>query len=147
MKLGVINSVFFGSEIDPYGDGLEEVKKMGFDTVDIYPADGEISSAQLKSVRKLTDDLGLPVRSIPAIIFGYFSPNKPVRDFAKEYGKRFVDIAVHLGAHNVLLVNGEYFWQLETGFDKDWIQNMSVEGTRVMGEYAAGKWASRSPSS
>jgi len=41
-----------------------------------------------------------------------------------------------MGAHNMLIVNGEYFWQLETGFDKDWIFNNAVEGTRFLGEYA-----------
>lgn len=136
MKLGIINSVFFGSDIDPYGDGLEEVKKMGFDTIDIYPADGEMSPEQLKNVRKLSKDLDLPIRAGVALIFGFFSPNKPVREFAKELGKKLIDYSAHMGAHNMLIVNGEYFWQLETGFDKDWIFGMAVEGTRALGEYA-----------
>jgi sugar phosphate isomerase/epimerase len=41
-----------------------------------------------------------------------------------------------MGANNMLIVNGEYFWQLETGFNKDWIFNMAVEGTRAVGEHA-----------
>ena len=64
MKLGVINSVFFGTEIDPYGEGLKLVKEMGFDTIDIYPADGEMSDEQFESVMKYSKEYDLPVREL-----------------------------------------------------------------------------------
>ncbi|WP_420641223.1 sugar phosphate isomerase/epimerase family protein [Candidatus Leptofilum sp.] len=137
MKLGVINSVFFGTEIDPYGEGIKLVKEMGFDTIDVYPADGEISVEQMANVKKYSKEYDIPVRAGVALIFGYFSPNRPVREFAKKLGRQLVDISAEMGAHNMLIVNGEYFWQLETGFDKDWIFNMAVEGTRDLGEHAA----------
>lgn len=136
MKLGVINSVFFGSEIDAFGDGIEEVKKLGFDTIDIYPQDGEMSAAQLANVKRITKQVGLPVAGSVAIIFGFFDPNRPAREFSKDLGKRLIDLSAHMGANNMLIVNGEYFWQLETGFDKNWIFNAAVEGTRAVGEYA-----------
>lgn len=136
MKLGIINSAFFGTPIDAYAEGVELVKKLGFDTIDIYPADGEMSDAQLTSVKKLTKELNLPIRGVPAIIFGFFDPNKAAREFSKDLGKRLVDLSANLGAHNMLIVNGEYFWQLETGFNKDWIFNCAVEGTRAVGEHA-----------
>jgi len=136
MKLGIINSVFFGSEIDAFGDGIEEVKKLGFDTIDIYPQDGEMSAAQLANVKRITKQVGLPVAGSVAIIFGFFDPNRPAREFSKDLGKRLVDLSAHMGATNMLIVNGEYFWQLETGFDKNWIFNAAVEGTRAVGEYA-----------
>lgn len=136
MKLGIINSVFFGTEVDAYGDGIEEIAKLGFDTIDIYPADGEMSSQQLANVRRLTKQHNLPVAGGVAIIFGFFDPNKPARQFAVDLGKRLVDLTALMGANNMLIVNGEYFWQLETGFDKDWIFNAAVEGTRAVGEHA-----------
>jgi sugar phosphate isomerase/epimerase len=136
MKLGIINSVFFGSEIDGFGDGIEEIKRLGFDTIDIYPQDGEMSSKQLAAVKRITRDCGLPIGGTVAIIFGFFDPNKPAREFSKDLGKRLVDLTALLGADNMLIVNGEYFWQLETGFTKDWIFNMAVEGTRAVGEHA-----------
>ena len=136
MKLGVINSIFFGSEIDAFGDGIEEVKKLGFDTIDIYPQDGEMSAEQLANVKRLTRQHNLPVAAGVSIIFGFFDPNRASREFAKELGKRLVDLTAHMGGNNMLIVNGEYFWQLETGFTKDWIFNMAVEGTRAVGEYA-----------
>jgi len=70
MNLGIINSVFFGTEIDPYGDGLDEVKKLGFDHIDIYPADGEMTIEQLKTVRRKSKELDLPVRAGVALIAG-----------------------------------------------------------------------------
>jgi sugar phosphate isomerase/epimerase len=136
MKLGIINSVFFGSEIDAFGDGIEEVKKLGFDTIDIYPQDGEMSDKQLKSVKQKLADTGLPIGGTVAIIFGFFDPNRPARQFSIDLGKRLIDLTHLLGADNMLIVNGEYFWQLETGFNKDWIFNCAVEGTRAVGEHA-----------
>ena len=63
MKLGVINSVFFGTDIDPYGEGIKLVKEMGFDTIDIYPADGEISAEQMANVKKFSKEYGIPGRA------------------------------------------------------------------------------------
>lgn len=137
MQLGLINSLFLGTDIDPYTDGIEVTKDIGFDTIDIYPDDGEMSQEQVESVKRLTSELDLPVRSVPLILFGLFDPNKSAREHAREIGRRVVDLTAELGADNVLLVNGEYFWQLETGFTKDWIWNNVVEGTRDIGEYAA----------
>ena len=136
MKLGVINSAYFGSPIDAYGEAIKITKEIGFDTIDVYPADGEMTSAQIKSVKALCAAADLPIRSTVLILFGLFDPNKPARDFAVDLGKRLVDLTAILGADNMLLVNGEYFWQLETGFNKEWIWGNVVEGTRKIGEHA-----------
>jgi sugar phosphate isomerase/epimerase len=136
MKLGLINSVYLGSEIDPYTDGIRITKDIGFDTIDIYPADGEMTAAQIKSTKAIVEEVGIPIRSVPLILFGLFDPNRSARDHAVDIGRRIVDLTAILGADNVLLVNGEYFWQLETGFNKDWIWGNVVEGTRKIGEHA-----------
>jgi len=137
VKLGLINSVWLGAPIDPYSDGIRLTKEIGFDTIDIYPADGEMSEELVTKVKAVTQQAGLPVRSVPLILFGLFDPNRSAREHAVDIGRRIVDLAVVLGAHNVLLVNGEYFWQLETGFNKEWIWNAVVEGVRKIGTYAA----------
>lgn len=136
MKLGIISSVALGTEVDPYSEVIHMIKDIGYDTVDVYPADGEMSAEKVTAVKHALADTGLPTVSIPLILFGLFDPNKSAREHAVEIGKRTVDLANELGAENVLLVNGEYFWQLETGFNKEWIWNSVVEGTRRIGEYA-----------
>lgn len=136
MKLGIINSVYLGTEIDPYTEGIRVTKEIGYDTIDIYPADGEMTDEQIKNTRKYTKEVGLPIRSVPLILFGLFDPNRSAREHSVDIGRRILDLAAILGADNMLLVNGEYFWQLETGFNKDWIWNSVVEGVRKIGEHA-----------
>jgi sugar phosphate isomerase/epimerase len=136
MKLGLINSLYLGTAIDPYTDGIRVTKEIGYDTIDIYPADGEMAPEQVESSKQIAQEVGLPIRSVPLILFGLFDPNRSAREHALEIGRRTVDLTANLGADNLLLVNGEYFWQLETGFTKDWIWNNVVEGVRKIGEHA-----------
>lgn len=137
MKLGLINSVWLGTSIDPFGEGIRVAKQVGFDTIDILPADGELSDSQLKSVKENCLQSNIPIRSVPLILFGLFDPNRSARQHSVDIGRRTIDLAVLLGAHNVLIVNGEYFWQLETGFTREWIWKSVVDGMRQIGEHAA----------
>lgn len=136
MKLGIISSVALGTEVDPYSEVIHMIKDIGYDTVDVYPADGEMNAEEIAAVKQALSETGLTPVSVPLILFGLFDPNKSAREHALEIGRRTVDLANELGAQNVLLVNGEYFWQLETGFNEEWIWNSVVEGTRKIGEYA-----------
>ena len=137
MKLGLINSVWLGTSIDPYSEGIWVTKQIGFDTIDVLPVEGELSGAQLKSVKDNARHAGLPIRSVPLILFGLYDPNRSARLHSVEIGRRLVDLASLLEADNVLIVNGEYFWQLETGFTREWIWNTVVEGVRQIGQHAA----------
>ena len=137
MKLGLINSVWLGTSIDPYSEGIWVTKQIGFDTIDVLPVEGELSGAQLKRVKDNARQAGLPIRSIPLILFGLFDPNRSARLHSVEIGRRLVDLASLLEADNVLIVNGEYFWQLETGFTREWIWNTLVEGMHQIGQHAA----------
>ena len=137
MKLGLINSVWLGTSIDPFSEGIRVTKQVGFDTIDVLPADGELSDSQLRSVKENTLQSRIPIRSVPLILFGLFDPNRSARQHSVNIGRRTVDLAVLLGADNVLIVNGEYFWQLETGFTREWIWNTVVDGMRRIGEHAA----------
>ncbi len=136
MKLGLINSAWLGTAVDPYTDGIRLTRQIGFDTVDIYPSDGELSDAQIRTVKAIAREVGLPIRSVPLILFGLFDPNRSARLHSIGIGCRLVDLTAILGADNLLLVNGEYFWQLETGFNQEWIWNAVVEGVRGIGEHA-----------
>ena len=62
---------------------------------------------------------------------------RPCANLPSSSGRDLVDLTAEMDAHNMLIVNGEYFWQLETGFTKEWIFNNAVEGTKVFGEHAA----------
>ena len=137
MKLGLINSAWLGTAVDPYSDGVRLTKQIGFDTIDIYPADGELADSQVQSVKTIVREIGLPIRSVPLILFGLFDPNCSARQHSVAIGQRITDLAAILGADNLLLVNGEYFWQLETGFNQEWIWNAVVDGVRQIGEHAA----------
>ena len=137
MKLGLINSVWLGTSIDPYSEGISVTKQIGFDTIDVLPVEGELSGAQLKRVKDNARQAGLPIRSIPLILFGLFDPNRSARLHSVQIGRRLVDLASLLEADNVLIVNGEYFWQLETGFTREWIWNTVVEGMHQIGQHAA----------
>ena len=136
MKLGLINSAWLGTAVEPYTEGVRLTKQIGFDTIDIYPNDGELSDAQILNVKMATREINLPVRSVPLILFGLFDPNRSARQHSVDIGRRVVDAAALLGADNLLLVNGEYFWQLETGFNQEWIWNSVVDGVRKIGEHA-----------
>lgn len=137
MKLSVINSVFLGTEVDPYSEGITMVKELGFDSIDICPTEGELNDAQIKSIIEHARRNDLPVTALTTILFGFFDPNRAARNFSIDLGKRQVDLTALLGAGTMQIVNGEYFWQLETGFDKSWIFGKAVEGTRAVGEHAA----------
>ena len=137
MKLGLINSAWLGTAVDPYSDGVRLTKQIGFDTIDILPADGELTDSQIRCVKTIAREMGLPIRSVPLILFGLFDPNGSARRHSIDIGRRAADLTAILGADNLLLVNGEYFWQLETGFNQQWIWNAVVEGVRQIGEHAA----------
>ena len=136
MKLGLINSAWLGTAVDPYTDGVRLTRQIGFDTIDILPADGELTDSQIRCVKTIAREVGLPIRSVPLILFGLFDPNVSARKHSIDLGRRITDLAAILGADNLLLVNGEYFWQLETGFNQKWIWNAVVEGVRQIGEHA-----------
>src|SRR5512134_336428 len=98
MKLGLINSVWLGTSIDPYGEGIRVTKQIGFDTIDVLPAEGELSDSQLRSVKENSLQSRIPIRSVPLILFGLFDPNRSARQHSVDIGRRTVDLAVLLGA-------------------------------------------------
>jgi sugar phosphate isomerase/epimerase len=134
MKLGLINSAFAQVGMD-FAEGIRHTKKIGFDTVDIFTEAVGISKKEVKMIKKECAKNELPIVSLPVCSLGIADLNEPVRRFHIKRTKAFVDLAVKVGAKNVLYVMGEYLWQQEVIKPKDqW--TWAVEGTREIGRYA-----------
>jgi D-psicose/D-tagatose/L-ribulose 3-epimerase len=80
----------------------------------------------------------LPIRSVVCVAFGIVDFNPSVRKFTLDRIKAYVDQGAYLGARNVLLVVGEYYWECEV-FPKEAIWDMSKEMVKEAGEYAQSK--------
>src|SRR5579862_2884273 len=109
MKLGIINSAFQQVGIDT-ATGLQHIKRIGFDTVDIFTEAVDISRKEIALVAKTTERLDLPIISLPVVAVGLIDFNEPVRRFHVERCQRFIDLAQTWRARNILLVLGEYIW-------------------------------------
>ena len=134
MKLGLINSAFQQAGMDT-ATGLEHIKRIGFDTVDIFNEAVGISPAEVQLVSDTTARLQLPIVSVVVVAAGLVDFNTPVRDFHIERVKKFIDLAAAWRAKNVLLVLGEYIWQREVippAAQWAW----GVEGCRILADYA-----------
>src|SRR5436190_8859907 len=112
MKLGIINSAFQQVGMDTT-TGLKHIARMGFDCVDIFTEAVGISKKEVSRIARTARKLGLPIVSLPVVAVGVIDFNDPVREFHLERCRKFVDIAAEWDAKNILLVLGEYIWQLE----------------------------------
>lgn len=134
MKLGLINSAFQQVGIGTVA-GLEHVKRIGFDTVDIFTEAVGIDPNEVRLIGDASSRLQLPVVSVVVVATGLIDFNTPVRDFHVERVKRFIDLAATWRAKNVLLVLGEYLWQREVippAAQWGW----AIETSRTLGDYA-----------
>jgi sugar phosphate isomerase/epimerase len=131
MKLGIINSAFQQVGIDTV-TGLQHVRRIGFDCVDIFTEAVGISRKEIATVARASEKLHLPIVSLPVVATGL------VREFHVERCKKFIDLAKEWGAKNILLVLGEYIWQREVippAAQWQW----GIETCRRLGDYAAKK--------
>ncbi|MCD8534826.1 MAG: sugar phosphate isomerase/epimerase [Verrucomicrobia bacterium] len=134
MKLGIINSAFHQVGMDTR-TGLEHISRIGFDCVDIFTEAWGIETAEIKLVAETSARLELPIISLPVVAVGLIDFNKPVRDFHIQRCQKFIDLAATWGAHNILLVLGEYIWQKEViPAQEQW--QYGIETCRILGEYA-----------
>jgi len=137
MKLGIINSAFQQVGIDT-ATGLGHVSRIGFDCVDVFTEAVGISKKEISLVARASEKLGLPIVSLPVVSVGLVDFNEPVREFHIDRTKKFIDLAAHWGARNVLLVLGEYIWQREViPPQAQW--QWGLETCRRLGDYAAKK--------
>ena len=134
MKLGLINSAFAqagkGTKF-----GLQQTKKIGFDTVDIFTDPLDIDVKERKLIKNTCDDLGLPIKSVCCVAIGLIDFNPRVQRFSVDRVKAYLALCYEFECDNLLLVIGEYIWQQEViPPAEQW--NTAVENVRILGKYA-----------
>ena len=137
MELGMISSTWLGTKIG-LEQGIREAKRIGFDTYDIFEDPLDIDDATRKLIKDTSEEVGLPIRSVVCVAFGLVDFNPSVQRFTLDRIKAYVDQGAHLGARNVLLVVGEYYWDGEV-FPYEAIWDIAVTAVRNAGEYAHSK--------
>jgi D-psicose/D-tagatose/L-ribulose 3-epimerase len=134
MKLGLINSAFAqagkGTKF-----GIEQTRKIGFDTVDIFTDPLDIDVKERKLIRQTAAACGLPIKSVVCVAVGLVDFNPSVQRFSVDRAKKHLDLAYELGCDNLLLVLGEYIWQQEViPPPVQW--QTAVQNTKELGKHA-----------
>jgi len=137
MELGMISSTWLGTKVGLL-DGIREAKQIGFDTYDIFEDPLDLTDDERREIKETVEEVGLPIRSVVCVAFGLVDFNPSVQRFTKDRIKAYVDQGAYLGAHNVLLVVGEYYWDCEV-FPAEAIWDMAKDAVRSAGEYAGSK--------
>jgi sugar phosphate isomerase/epimerase len=134
MKLGLINSAWAqagkGTRF-----GIEQTKRIGFDTIDILTDPLDIDDAERKLIGQVARDVGLPIKSLCCVAVGLIDLFPSVRRFHVDRVRRYLDLCKEYAADNLLLVLGEYIWEQQIAPPAEqW--KYAVETTRAVGEYA-----------
>jgi D-psicose/D-tagatose/L-ribulose 3-epimerase len=137
MELGIISSIWFDTPVGRL-EGIRKAKEIGFDTYDIFEDPLDITDAERAEIKAACDEAGLPIRSVVCVAFGIVDFNPSVRRFTLDRIKAYVDQGAFLGARNVLLVVGEYYWDGEV-FPRPAIWDMAKGMVKEAGEYAHSK--------
>ncbi len=135
MKLGLINSAWFGSPVGTE-EGIRKTREIGFDSIDIFSDPLDVSPAEQKKIIETCKQEQLPVVSFVCVALGLADFNPPVRRFHLQRAEEHLKAATEFGARNLLLVVGEYVWQQEVIPPRDqW--NWAVESTQTLARTAA----------
>jgi sugar phosphate isomerase/epimerase len=137
MELGMISSTWFDTKIG-LEEGIRRAKEIGFDTYDIFEDPLDIDDATRKLIKDTCEEVGLPIRSVVCVGFGVVDFNPSVRRFTLDRIRAYVDQGAYLGARNVLLVVGEYYWDGEV-FPREAIWDLAKDAVKEAGEYAQSK--------
>jgi D-psicose/D-tagatose/L-ribulose 3-epimerase len=137
MELGMISSTWLDTKIDRL-EGIRKAKAIGFDTYDIFEDPLDLTDAEREEIKQTAAEVGLPIRSVVCVAFGIVDFNPSVRRFTLDRIKAYVDQGAFLGARNVLLVVGEYFWDGEV-FPREAIWDLAKDLVRDAGVYAQSK--------
>ena len=98
----------------------------------------DLTDDERREIKETCEEVGLQIRSVVCVAFGLVDFNPSVQRFTLDRIKKYVDQGAYLGARNVLLVVGEYYWDGEV-FPRPAIWDMAVDAVRQAGEYAASK--------
>jgi D-psicose/D-tagatose/L-ribulose 3-epimerase len=135
MNLGLINSAWAQAGKET-AYGIWMTKEIGFDTIDIFVDPLDVSAMELKLIKNECERAGLPIVSVACVALGLIDFNTSVQRFHVERVKAYLDAVRMFGAHNLLLVLGEYVWQREViPPAEQWAA--AVKNVRALGEYAA----------
>jgi len=137
MELGMISSTWVGTGVG-LEDGIRTAKEIGFDSYDIFEDPLDIDDATREMIKSVSGEVGLPIRSVVCVAFGIVDFNPSVRRFTLDRIKAYIDQGAYLGARNLLLVVGEYFWDGEV-FPEEAIWDLAKEMVKEAGEYAQSK--------
>src|SRR3954463_9663577 len=137
MELGMISSTWLGPKVGRL-EGIRAAKEIGFDTYDVFEDPLDLTDEERQEIKKTADEVGLPIRSVVCVAFGIVDFNPSVRRFTLDRIKAYVDQGAFLGARNVLLVVGEYYWDGEV-FPREAVWDMAKQMVAEAGEYAQSK--------
>src|SRR5690606_26145997 len=105
-------------------------------TYDVFEDALDLTDGEREEIRAACEDAGLPVRSQLCVAFGAVDFNPSVRRFTLDRLKANIDQGAFLGARNLVVVVGEYYWDSEV-FPGDAIWRLGVEMVRDAGLHAA----------
>lgn len=137
LELGMISSTWLGTHVDRI-EGIHKAKEIGFDTYDVFEDALDLTDEERAEIRAACDEAGLPIRSQLCVAFGLVDFNPAVQRFTQERLRTNIDQGAYLGARNLVVVVGEYFWDGEV-FPREAIWEMAVAGVRRAAEHAATK--------
>src|SRR5438093_2349522 len=137
LELGMISSTWIGTKVG-LEEGIRRAKEIGFDTYDIFEGRLDSDAATRRLIKETAEEVERPIRSVVCVAFGIVDFNPSVRRFTLDRIKAYVDQGAYLGARNVLLVAGEYYWDCEV-FPKDAIWDLARQMVKEAGEYAHSK--------
>ena len=137
MELGMISSTWLGTKVARL-DGIRQAKEIGFDTYDVFEDPLDLTDSEREEIKSAAEEAGLPIRSVVCVAFGLVDFNESVQRFTLDRIKAYVDQGAFLGARNVLLVVGEYYWDGEV-FPREAIWDMAKATVKSAGEYAGSK--------
>src|SRR5262245_34253520 len=135
MQLGLINSAWAQSGRDT-AYGIRMTREIGFDTIDIFADPLEIDVKERRLIKRECDRAGLPIVSIACVAVGLIDFNPSVQKFHLQRCRAYLDLAYEYEAKNLLLVIGEYIWELQVIPPAEQWQT-GVKNLRELGKYAA----------
>ncbi len=136
MKLGLINSAWSQAGRDTRF-GLEQTKRIGFDSVDVFADPLDVDARERKLIRDVCREIDLPIVSVACVAVGLIDFNPSVQRFHLDRARRYLDFVYELEGRNLLLVLGEYIWQKEViPPAEQWAT--AVGHLRTLGDHATG---------
>src|ERR671934_55187 len=116
--------------------GIRMTKEIGFDTIDIFADPLDIDAKERRLIRTECEKAGLPVVSVACVAVGLIDFNPSVRRFHLDRCEAYLDFCHELQAKNLLVVLGEYIWEMQVIPPAEQWQT-AVRNTRELGKVAA----------